>query len=208
MSTALVLSAVIEVPRFGSDSYYEDAARHLVEAFSTARCASETNGRHHRITCPGFVRGAEEALRAAAQGAASLNDFTRPLQPLLLETRDHRAATSVPGTLAALEREWSFRSWQRIDLEHSRVKLGPRTLYLAPDGGRIVAEIPDADHFHETEILVRRSNTPGYDFYIYGLDGVVTLKSEFFGEFTTPPAVCMSCHYVPQDRTFLPLTLP
>jgi len=114
--------------------------------------------------------------------------------------RYYNCSRGFPLSLDGFERVYGAIPDEYTDV-NSAAKCATRRLRLSPSTGVFVAESLWENEVRETEILLTDNRTDGQlDFLVYGVDGVLTDRSQFptLGGgphlVTSAPYTCMTCH--------------
>lgn len=117
----------------------------------------------------------------------------------------------LPTTREKLEKDLRYREWPKQIIARSQVKNKTRVLYRSKNLS--IAETHESQEgnlnskVRETEVILKRPDGTGWDFYVYDSLGKRTAKSVFATkagkEFEAySPYTCMTCHYDGANRQF------
>lgn len=122
---------------------------------------------------------------------------------------------SLPQAQQELEMKLHYRRWPKEVVKLSRVKNRTRVLYRNPNEAQpmSIAETHDSQSgdlktaVRETEVILKRLDGTGWDFYVFDSRGNRTVKSTFYNKAghdvqAHSPYTCMTCHYDGANRQF------
>lgn len=127
---------------------------------------------------------------------------------------------ALPATQQELQKKMHYMKWPRQIVKKSVVKNRTRILYRNPDEKYplSIAETHESQEgevespIRETEVILKRLDGTGWDFYVFDSTGKRTTESTFYNKMghdikAYSPYTCMTCHYDGANRQFQRLPL-